>query len=491
MSAADLVQVLDNLVTPRVLVLGDLILDRYTWGNAERISQEAPVLLLRADRREQRLGGAANVCQMLAGLDAVVTCAGVVGDDEAGSQVRQLLNDVNIDHTLVLTDPSRPTTCKERFIGRAANRHPHQILRVDSEERDPLSPQLETELLQSLLSKVASFDVVLISDYDKGVCTPALLAELISAARAAGVPVVVDPAPTRDYTLYRGATTMTPNRTEAFKATGLAIQQPEDAVAVGKRLIEIADLDMAIVTLDRDGMCLVHRDGRAGLYPTTPRQVYDITGAGDMVMATIGICLAGRVPAELAVRLANITGGLEVEQVGVAVIPRSDIRAHLIGSRIATGSKLLPREELARQIASCRDRGQRIVFTNGCFDLLHVGHVTYLQEAAAQGDVLVIAINSDSSVRQLKGPTRPVIKQQDRAAMLTALACVDFAVVFDEPTCNELISLLKPDVVVKGGDYKPEQIPERETIESYGGRLYIAGLVQGVSTTTILKSVAA
>jgi D-beta-D-heptose 7-phosphate kinase/D-beta-D-heptose 1-phosphate adenosyltransferase len=518
MTPSDLLATFDNLGHPRVLVLGDLILDRYTFGNAERVSQEAPVILLRAEQREARLGGAANVCHMLRGLQAEVACAGVVGADAEGELVRKLLSDAGVDHVALVVDSTRPTTVKERFIGRAQGRHPHQMLRVDSEVRDPIAGELEARITERLLATVAEFDVVLVSDYDKGVCTPELLREVIIAARAAGVPVLVDPIRATDYSRYRGATSMTPNRLEAELATGVRIVTAADAIRAGHRLCHELGLDLGIVTLDRDGMALVQPDGRGEVFPTRPRAVYDITGAGDMALAMIGVALAAGVTPPQALQLANIAAGLEVEKVGVAVIPRSEIRQRLIETEgtgvsrasqppgdsnatpapaLAPGnprgaaaprSKLVTLDELVHLAASHRAAGRKLVFTNGCFDLLHVGHVSYLAEARAHGDLLVVGLNSDASVRRLKGPTRPVVRQQDRATMLASLSAVDYVIVFHEDTPHDVLRQLRPEVLVKGGTYTPAEVVGHEIVESYGGRVAVCGLVEGVSTTAILAS---
>jgi D-beta-D-heptose 7-phosphate kinase/D-beta-D-heptose 1-phosphate adenosyltransferase len=494
MSHPDLLAALDALGHPRILVLGDLILDRYTWGNAERVSQEAPVILLRADYREARLGGAANVCQMLRGLEAEVCCAGVIGADPDGATVRHLLSDAGVDHSLVLRDDKRPTTVKERFIGRAANRHPHQILRVDREVRDALPEELEAKLATQLIERLGEFGVLLVSDYGKGVCSPQLLGEVIGAARAKRIPVLVDPSRGADYSRYRGATAVTPNRFEAEQGTGVRVETPQNAFAAGQRLCEQLGLEAAIVTLDCDGMALTSADGRATHFPTRPRKVYDITGAGDMVLATIGLCMASGISLDNAVRLANVAGGLEVEQVGVVPISREEMRLDILRSgKEGSASKIVTLEDAARLAKAARAQGQKIVFTNGCFDLLHQGHVAYLEEAARQGDLLILGLNSDASVRALKGPTRPVRRQADRAAVLAALATVDHIVVFDDPTPIRLIEAVRPDVLVKGGDYqgKLHEVTGRELVESYGGRLHLALFVEGVSTTQILRSIAA
>ncbi len=487
--ARQLVHALEELGSPRILVIGDLILDRYTWGNAERISQEAPVIVLRADRREARLGGASNVCAMLRGLDALVSCAGVVGEDEAGETLCRMLTEDQVDREMVLVDRSRPTTVKERFIGRASARHPNQILRVDSETREPLDRRLEDELIRSLQVSVARYSAVLISDYGKGVCTTRVLRAAMEACRIAGVPVLVDPKRTDDYGIYRGATVLKPNRVETESATGCRIESGEDAFRAGARLCEQLGLATAVITLDRDGMALVPRRGDGRLYATRPRAVYDITGAGDVVLAVLGICWAGGIAAEEAVQLGNIAGALEVERTGVSKVTREEIRGELLAQARPGFQKILRLDELAAFGEQQRGLGRKVVFTNGCFDLLHVGHVTYLAEAASYGDVLVVGVNSDASVRKLKGPSRPVITEMDRAALLAALACVDGVIIFEDSTPHRLLETLRPDVLVKGGTYAPSEVVGREVVEAYGGEIRLTRVVDGISTTRIVDSI--
>ena len=490
MSPRDLVTVLEQIGQPRILVVGDLILDRYTWGDAERISQEAPVIVLRAGRRETRLGGAANVANMLAGLEARVAACGVVGDDSAGAELRRLLVGTGTDCELVLDDARRNTSVKERFVGLAGNRHPSQILRVDHECCDPLCEHLEAQLIEHLLAQVSRYDAVLISDYGKGVCTPRLLKAVIEAARRAHVLVMIDPSRGCPLEHYRGATVIKPNRLEAEMATGQRIGQPADALAAGRRLCQDLAAEMALITLDRDGMMLVGSDGNGELFATQARNVYDIAGAGDMVMAVVGLCLAAGTSAADAVRLGNIAAGLEVERSGVAVVYRDEIRAELLSGRGRPARKIVTLDEAARLAADHRRRGERVVFTNGCFDLLHVGHVTYLAEAAALGNCLFVGVNSDESVRRLKGAGRPVIGESDRAALLAALACVNNVVVFDEDTPHDLLEAIRPDVLVKGGTYTTESVVGHEVVEAYGGTVCVTGVVDGISTTNILASLA-
>lgn len=488
MSSTDLLSALERLGHPRVLVLGDLMLDRYNWGAAERVSQEAPVIVLHSDSRESRLGGAGNVANMLRGLEARVTCAGVVGDDLEGRELLELLSGAGIENAGVLVDALRMTTVKERFMGRAQGRHPHQMLRVDSEARGPLDAGTESQLIERIRELVPQHDVLLVSDYDKGACTPRVLRDSIDAAAAAGIPVLVDPIRSSDYSRYRGATTMTPNRTEAGMATGIRIETPDDALRAGRKLCRELKLEMAIITLDRDGMALVRADGTGDVFPTEPRAVYDITGAGDMVLAMLGVCFASDVTSSEALQLGNIAGGLEVEKVGVAVIPRAEIRSRLLSERPPGDDKVVGLDQLATLVAGHRASGEKIVLTNGCFDLLHVGHIRCLQEAARLGQVLVVGLNSDASVRRLKGAPRPVLAERDRAAMVSALGCVSYVCVFDGDTPHELIERLRPDVLVKGATYQPEQVVGGDRVLAYGGKVHITPMIAGISTDALLAS---
>jgi len=482
----DLIRRLENLGHPRVVVVGDLVLDRYIWGFAERISQEAPVPLLRADQREHRLGGAASVATMLRALGADVRLIGGVGRDAEAGLVRHMLAEQAIDDRLVLPLDDRPTTLKERYIGRAQDRHPQQMIRVDYETREPIPAVIETRLHGELPAALEWADLVLISDYGKGICTPTLLRAVIDAARAAGVKVVVDPIRSSDYGRYRGVHCMTPNRLEAQLATGMTIARPEDALRVGEHLVEKLAMEAVLVTLDRDGMALARADGRTELLPTRPRQVYDITGAGDMVLAVVGLCLASGADYDEAAALGNVAGGLEVEKFGVALLTREEILRDLVEHHHPESSKILDRGHLIAEVHRRRLAGQAIVFTNGCFDILHVGHVRLLLEAAALGDYLVVGVNSDASVRRLKGPSRPLNPAGARAEVVSALGAVDAVTVFDEDTPLELITAIRPDVLVKGGDYRPEQVVGRVEVEAAGGRLVLVPLVPGHSTSSLV-----
>lgn len=491
--AADLIDLVQRLGQPHVVVLGDLMLDRYVWGDAERISQEAPVILLHADKREERLGGASSVATMLRALGAKVSLVGVVGADFDGARIRQTLTDLGIDHESVVNDADRPTTVKERYIGRAAHRHAQQLLRVDFETRQPVDGAVESALIEGTQRLIRKADIVLISDYDKGVCTPGLLQATIAAARHKGLRTVADPIRRADYAKYRGCSSMTPNRFEAGLAVGRDIHNSAMALDAAAQLMHDLDLEAGIVTLDKDGMALVHRDGRRQIFPTRPRQVYDITGAGDMVMSVLAMALAAGADYDPAIRLANIAGGLEVEKVGVATVSRDEILRDLLhdGGSTSGQAKTLPLHLLQLALESRRRLGQRVVFTNGCFDVVHAGHVRYLQEARQQGDLLVVGLNSDASVRGLKGPTRPINALEARSAVLAGLAAVDYVTAFDEATPLELIRALKPDVLVKGADYRADEVVGGDFVRSYGGRVHLAALTPGLSSTAILRKLEA
>jgi len=475
---------LARLEGARLLVLGDVMLDRYTWGDAERVSPEAPVLVLRAVEQEVRLGGSASVARLATGLGGRVSIVGVVGDDSEGVAVKQLLAEAAIDHRGLLIDPQRKTTTKERFIGRADNRHPHHILRVDKESVTPVDNNLEDRLIDAVEAGLKDCQALLISDYAKGICTADLLAALIGAARARSLPVIIDPARIDDYERYRGATILTPNRVEAETATGITIRPPRDALNVGQLLCERLGLEAALVTLDHDGIAMVRANGDSSVFATRSRAVYDVTGAGDMVLAMVGAATAAGLSLDDAVRLANAAAGLEVERVGIGAVTLEEILAEMGSSpRVNSSRKQVSLAHMATLREGYRAVGKRVVFANGCFDLLHAGHVQHLEEAAGLGNVLVVAINSDASVRQLKGADRPVVPQSERATLLSALACVDHVLVFDDDTPYELIRAIRPDILVKGGTCDVHEIVGRDLVASYGGRVCVTAVLDGVSTT--------
>jgi len=474
------------LDAPRVLVVGDIVLDRYLTGAVERISPEAPIQVLRVESEEERLGCAGSVAQMAAVLGARTTLVGVLGDDAAAERVRALCAQAGAALDAV-TEGGRRTGVKTRHLARSHSKD-QQVLRVDEETIAPPATASQDALRTRLDVYVAESDVVIVSDYGKGTLTPPVLTALLAAAHGAGVPVVVDPKGS-DFSRYRGATCITPNRAEARGATGVEVTDPAAAERAADALIEAADLAFVLVTLDRDGMYLKAAGGEGVHLTTTPREVFDVTGAGDMVVSVLGMALAaGASPVEAAA-LANVAAGLEVEHVGVVAVTREEIADRLVLGVEGLAAKHVARSEIEATVARHRAAKKRIVFTNGCFDILHAGHVRYLAQAKARGDVLIVGLNADESVTRLKGEGRPVNEEADRIEVLAALAAVDHVVVFDEDVPTPLIEQVQPDVLVKGMDWKDKGVAGREIVEARGGEVVLIDLHEGRSTTGIVNRI--
>ncbi len=485
-----LLEKLDNLGSPRIALLGDFMLDSYVYGDAERLSPEAPVPVLKVVRKEDRIGGAGNVAAAIAALGGKAACIGVRGEDQAGDTLCRFLSDVGADAAAILRCPSRATTVKTRHVGLAQHRHPQQMLRVDCESSEPMDEKAYATLRAAARCESKACKVLVIEDYDKGVLNDTNTPEIIADARSAGCMVIVDPARIDNYRRYCGATLLTPNRYEAELASGVRITDDASLERAARQVLLITEADAVLVTLDKEGSLLIKKDkSPRRIRAHHPRAVYDVSGAGDEVIAALSVALAEGWSFEQAGALANIAGGLEVEKFGVSAITRDEVVDELrrmIGLR---RSKLLDRSALARELERRRASGQNVVFTNGCFDLLHMGHVRYLQQAREQGSCLVVAINSDASVRKLKGPRRPIIDQNERAEMLGALECVDYVTFFDEDTPEALLELLKPELLVKGGT--TPVVVGQELVEQYGGRVQTLDIVEGLSTTNIIERVLA
>ena len=465
------------------------MLDRYLLGDVDRVSPEAPIPVLRVERCEDRLGGAGNVAAMLAALSAEVVLVGVVGEDAEGAAVRALLGGIDVDADLLLAAP-RPTTVKDRFLGRTHSRYPQQMIRVDRESAAPLEPALADRLCAAYEARLGATDLVVVSDYNKGVCAAGLLERMIAAAARRGVPVIADPVRGADYRRYAGCAGITPNRSEAALALHRAIACGDDGLAAARTLLDFG-LEAAVVTLDREGIAWADRSGRSRLFPIRPRQVFDITGAGDMVLSALGFCLAAGADWPEAIEVANLAGGLEVERLGVVPVTREELLAELAAKGGRQGRKLLPLDRLLDELQRRRSLGDRVVMTNGCFDLLHPGHVASLERARAEGDCLVVGLNSDGSVRALKGPGRPILDEQGRAAMLSALECVDYVVLFDEPSVAGLVERVLPDVLVKSAQYGREEVVGGEAVVRSGGRVVLAPMQGDYSTTGIVDRIVA
>jgi len=471
---------------PRMLVVGDVMLDRYLWGDVQRISPEAPIPVFRVDRQEHRLGGAGGVSTMLAALDSDVTLASVVGSDLEGGAIRQLLEQAGIDASAVLAASDRVTTLKERLLGRTDSRNPQQMIRVDREQHESIGAELAERLLAAIEASLGEVDLVVVSDYNKGVCADEVTARLIALAEKHGLPVVADPTRDIDYARYRGCTCITPNRIEASLALGQEIATPEDGLDAARRLLRFG-VDSVMVTLDRDGMAWADRRGNARLFPTHPRHVCDITGAGDVVLSTLAYAMASGVAWDEMVALANLAGGLEVERLGAMPITRQELLAAADRGGRSPARKIVFVEQLQAVLEQRRRQGERVVMTNGCFDLLHPGHVASLQEARKHGDLLVVGLNSDRSIRKLKGPDRPIVDEQGRAEMLAALACVDYVVLFDDASVTELVARVLPDVLVKSAEYAHHEVVGYEIVEAHGGRVVRVPVRGGYSTSTLVQ----
>lgn len=467
----------------KCLVVGDLMLDEYLWGKTERISPEAPVQVVDVLREDLRLGGAGNVANNLLALGCQVTVASVIGEDENGWALLKAFNRQGINTEAICQEPGRRTGRKTRVI--AANQ---QIVRIDRESRDPLSAQFEQRLIGWLQQYLKGYDVVLVSDYLKGVLTPAVLSSIMTTATESRIPVLVDPKGT-DYGKYRGATCLTPNRKEAEAASGVLIRDLESLNQAATDLMARVGLNNLLITRSEEGMSLFCGSGETVHIPTVAREVFDVTGAGDTVLALLACGVAGGLTLAEAARLANVAAGIAVGKLGTSIVTPAEIIDAVSQSHRDSDSKIKNRDVLAAIMEQERNKGRKIVFTNGCFDLIHAGHVKYLQAARRLGDLLIMGLNSDASVRRLKGPKRPLIGEEERAHILAALDCIDYVCLFDEDTPLELISSLKPHILVKGGDYTPDGVVGKDIVEAYGGRVELIPFVDGKSTTNIIEKV--
>jgi D-beta-D-heptose 7-phosphate kinase / D-beta-D-heptose 1-phosphate adenosyltransferase len=469
----------------RILVAGEVILDRYIWGDVKRISPEAPIPILEVHRREEKPGNAGFVMASLRALGARPSALSVIGADRNGGMLREMFRDLGIGTQSLVVDPDRPTIVKERMLGsvQSANRATQQLLRVDEEDPRPLTPARERAMSVRIADELKRADGVLVSDINKGLLTPGLLRALIDGANRRGIPIVIDPRLSEDFSIYRGATALTPNRFETETATGMRLSDRAAWRAAAETLVKRLELKACLITLDRDGMYLAERGGADTYIPTTPREVYDVTGAGDVVLTFFGLMTAAGLTFASAAAIANLAAGIEVGRIGTEIISREDMAIALKPAHNGYERKILSRDELTIALDRDRSVGRKIVFTNGCFDLIHAGHLQMLGFAHAQGDVLVVGLNSDRSVRAIKGPDRPLNNAGDRSRMLAALELVDYVVVFDENRAERVVRAVRPDVLVKGEDYRGKVVDGQKFVESYGGTVALAPLLEGHSTT--------
>ena len=500
-----LIDFIDNWQSRRAMVVGDFMLDHYVYGNAERLSPDAPVPVLAVEKEKYHPGGAANVAQLMRALRCEVVCVGLLGADAPGRQLRDAIDQLGCDTSGLLTCDGRPTTVKQSFIGLAQQRHPQKMFRADYERSDPPPEPVARQLVQAAERLLDGVDIVCVEDYDKGVLSPFVCQELIRTARDRQIPVLVDPAAIDDYQRYRGATCITPNRTETRTATGLDPMGSEDVAyalqQTASGLLDNLELTEAVViTLDKDGAFLLQRqpnseERSAQWLSTEGRSVYDVTGAGDMVLAMLAAARANGADWPTAVQMANTAAGLEVERFGVEPIPIEDIHLNLLEAQRTTAGKLRTLDQLLPELTAYRKAGRKVAFTNGCFDILHAGHVALLRGARAEADMLVLAVNSDASIRKLKGDDRPIVGQDERIQVLSELECIDYLIIFGDGAGGEadtpipLLKAIKPDVLVKGGDYNHDGVVGWEVVESYGGRVQTISPVDGLSTSNIVERI--
>lgn len=461
---------------PKILVVGDVMLDHYLWGKCDRISPEAPVQVVNIQKEENLLGGAGNVVNNLLSLGAKVGLATVLSEDEGASVIEAMLKEKHVECVTLQKDPNRKTTKKSRIIALQ-----QQIVRVDKEDISPIDEHYQTILLDAVSHAIQTYDMLILSDYAKGVLTVDLTPKLIALANRHRIPVLVDPKG-KDFSKYRGATLLTPNKKEASESVGYAIEDDATLRSAGEALRTTLDLNSLMITLSDEGMAIFDADGFDKI-STVSKEVYDVTGAGDTVLAALAYKLCENRDLKSAARFANAAAAVSVGKVGSATVTLEEIEAY--EASLGKGSFQKKIKALASILESIRGLNRRIVFTNGCFDILHIGHVKYLEEAKKLGDLLIVGVNSDDSVRRLKGQNRPINTLEDRMGILAALESVDFVVAFEEDTPYELIRAIEPELLVKGSDYEGQEVIGSDIAK----KTVLIEVVQSKSTTQIIQKV--
>src|SRR5689334_4219419 len=467
-----------------VLCIGDLMLDEFVYGEVSRISPEAPAPVIAAQRSETNIGGAGNVARNIASLGGKCIFTGLIGEDEVGVKMAVTLAQEPGIESVLVHDPARPTTRKVRFVSEHFSTH---MLRADWELAQPASREIEQKLIDAVLPNIARADVVLLSDYAKGVLTARVIRNVIDAAKKLGKRVIVDPK-SANLAIYRGATLLTPNRKEFAEATRSRADSNASIAEAARDAMYLADCEAMLVTQSEHGMTLVTRDGEAIHVPALPVKVRDVSGAGDTVAAVLALTLAANADWETALRMANAAAAVAVGKKGTATVTPPELRRKILPhASLAAEEKIVPAGgDLATQLAEWRKQDLRIGFTNGCFDILHPGHVKVLTAARGACDRLIVGLNSDASVKRLKGEGRPVQNESARAEVLAALEAVDLVAVFEEDTPLKLITAIRPSVLVKGGDYTRETVVGHEIVEAHGGEVVLVDILKGFSTTALV-----
>ncbi|GJL78586.1 MAG: bifunctional protein HldE [Nitrospinaceae bacterium] len=473
----------DSKERPKVLVMGDLILDEYLWGGVTRISPEAPVPILETKSENLSLGGAANVANNLAALGCEVYLIGAIGQDEKGDRLLELIRERGVNTEGIFRFVHRPTTSKMRIIA-----HNQQILRIDKEDNRPITEETEKKIIQFTNKVLPKMQGVICSDYQKGVLTEKVIKNLMHRAQNSRKSVIVDPK-SADFSLYKGATVLTPNEKEVERSVPIKINSSEDLERAAEYLLTLTRAEALLVTRGKDGMTLYPNKGKPVAIPTVAKEVFDVTGAGDTVVSVFGMAVFVGFNFQEAAWLSNMAGSIVVGKVGTAVVTLNEINEFLQEETFRTSHTVLELEELKKLVSLAKSTGKTVVFTNGCFDLIHGGHIEFLQKAKALGDILVVGLNSDPSVRAIKGDGRPIKTQQERANILSALRYVDYITIFDESTPANLISEIRPDILVKGDDYAIDEVVGREIVEGYGARVELIPIVKGHSTTNTVEQI--
>ena len=471
---------LNEIEKKNILVVGDVMLDTYLIGDVKRISPEAPVPVFRKKKERSVLGGAANVAANLVAAGQNVSMMAIVGNDENGDRLREIFNKQGVGTSLVVS-LNRSTTEKTRFL--ASNNQ--QVLRLDVEDTFPLSHNDSERMLKILDEQIDRFDLILLSDYLKGLLTFEFTQGVLQRAKAKNIPAIIDVKDPK-VEKYKDAYLIKPNLKELQDLTGLTANTDEEIINASHQLKELCNTKYILTTCGARGMVLVG-DDEPYFIESVGKEVFDVTGAGDTTIAYLAACMVNGFEMKDAVDIANYAAGIQVSKVGTSAVYWKEIREHLASEEDVTSHKILTGKAVDTFRADNIDK--RIVFTNGCFDILHVGHIRYMQEAAKLGDILIVGLNSDASVKRLKGPERPVNNQDDRAEMLSSLEFVDYVVIFDEDTPYELIKKIQPDVLVKGGDYNPDNVVGKDIVESRGGELKLLHFVEGKSTTNIINKI--
>lgn len=463
---------------PNILVIGDLMIDHYLWGSCDRISPEAPVQVVNVKKESSVLGGAGNVINNLVTLGSVVDVISVIGNDSVANELKSLLEKIDVPTSNLVVENNRKTSKKSRLIASQ-----QQVLRYDMESIDDINENSHKQIIQTLEKNIDKYSSIILSDYGKGVLTTNLTKEIIKIANKNNIKVLVDPKG-KDYSKYKGSYTLTPNKKEAMEATNIDIKDENSLIEALKSLKTQCELEVSLITLSEQGIAIF--DDELTIKPTVAREVYDVTGAGDTVIASIAFALGNNLDIKDAIYFANLAAGVVVGKIGSATTTLDEIYEYEYSLHKSNStSHIKTFDEIKTLSSKLHNQGKKIVFTNGCFDILHVGHVKYLEVAKSYGDVLILGLNADSSVRKLKGPTRPINTQDDRAYILASLESVDYVVIFEEETPYELIKLIKPHVLVKGGDYEGKEVVGQDIADE----LKLVQFVDGKSTTNTIKRI--